>query len=351
MAIKLSQKEISLDLQHQGFTNTIYAQQGDINSRRLTISLFDDGKNYNIPKNAIVSLCGTRADNAVIYRDVNSFNKNIVVIDFEDLELAVKGIAKYKVEIKTTDNGKTQLLSSFGFKIKVYENIYDEDGKIASPQYSDLQRELDKIHAQESAIEQAETNRINAENNRIAEENKRQQQESVRVESETQRNTNETKRQEDTATAVYNAEKATNEATLATENCKEITSQAEDALQNQIQLNETLDIATQIKNDVTNMQSVVLDAKIQVEQDKAEIDDTIKNSLLASSEDILDAVKDYFTRAQALYDSMYLDCDGETPQLRVVTLIKIKGGTPQQRLIDGGISFDGGTPTSRLLGA
>ena len=116
------------------------------------------------------------------------------------------------------------------------------------------------------------------------------------------------------------------------------------------QLNETLDIATQIKNDVTNMQSVVLDAKLQVEQDKAEIDDTIKNSLLASSEDILDAVKDYFTRAQALYDSMYLDCDGETPHLRVVTLIKIKGGTPQRRLIDGGISFDGGTPTSRLLG-
>ena len=62
-------------------------------------------------------------------------------------------------------------------------------------------------------------------------------------------------------------------------------------------------------------------------------------------------MQSYLTRAQALYDSMYLDCDGETPHLRVVTLIKIKGGTPQQRLIDGGISFDGGTPTSRLLGA
>ena len=30
MAIKLSQKEISLDLQHQGFTNTIYVQEGDV---------------------------------------------------------------------------------------------------------------------------------------------------------------------------------------------------------------------------------------------------------------------------------------------------------------------------------
>ena len=72
---------------------------------------------------------------------------------------------------------------------------------------------------------------------------------------------------------------------------------------------------------------------------------------IAGLAEILDSMQSYLTRAQALYDSMYLDCDGETPNLRVVTLIKIKGGTPQQRLIDGGISFDGGTPTSRLLGA
>ena len=72
---------------------------------------------------------------------------------------------------------------------------------------------------------------------------------------------------------------------------------------------------------------------------------------IAGSAEILDSMQSYLTRAQALYDSMYLDCDGETPHLRVVTLIKIKGGTPQQRLIDGGISFDGGIPTSRLLGA
>ena len=72
---------------------------------------------------------------------------------------------------------------------------------------------------------------------------------------------------------------------------------------------------------------------------------------IAGLAEILDSMQSYLTRAQALYDSMYLDCDGETPNLRVVTLIKIKGGTPQQRLIDGGISFDGGIPTSRLLGA
>lgn len=145
--INLSQKNISLDLQHTGYTNTIYAQQDDINSRQLTISLFDDGKEYLIPNDATVSLCGTRADKTVIYRDVNNFNNNLVIIDFENAELAAKGTAKYKIEIKTrTKEGQTQILTSSAFKIKVYENIYDENGKLASPQYSDLQRELDKVH-------------------------------------------------------------------------------------------------------------------------------------------------------------------------------------------------------------
>ena len=71
------------------------------------------------------------------------------------------------------------------------------------------------------------------------------------------------------------------------------------------------------------MQTAVTEAKKQVEQDKKDIDDTIQNSLLASAEKILESVQDYFNRAEALYSSMYLDCDGETPYLRTVTPIFI----------------------------
>ena len=92
-----------------------------------------------------------------------------------------------------------------------------------------------------------------------------------------------------------------------------------------------------------------LAAKKQVEQDKKDIDDTIQNSLLASAEKILESVQDYFNRAEALYSSMYLDCDGETPYLRTVTPIFIDGATPQVRRANEGVDFDGGTPTSRQL--
>lgn len=158
--INLSKKNISLDLQHIGYTNTIYAQQDDIDSRQLAIRLFDNGKAFIIPDNATVSLCGTRADKTIIYRDVDSFDGNEITITFKNEELAASGIAKYKIEIKTVStDGAEKLLTSVPFKLKIYQNIYDENGKLAAPQYSDLKRELDSIHSQEEALRIAEESR------------------------------------------------------------------------------------------------------------------------------------------------------------------------------------------------
>ena len=140
MAIKLSQKEISLDLQHQGFTNTIYVQEGDVDSRELTISLFDDGEEYNISSSSKVYLSGERSDKAVVSREVDSFTNNIIKVVFRNEEICAKGISKYKIIIKDADD----VLSSVYFKVKVYENVYDENGILATPQYSELQKAIKK---------------------------------------------------------------------------------------------------------------------------------------------------------------------------------------------------------------
>ena len=88
----------------------------------------------------------------------------------------------------------------------------------------------------------------------------------------------------------------------------------------------------------------------EVASDKETIDQTIKESLLEKSEEILAVMKDYYDRAQELYNSMYIDCDGETPQQRVATIVSIDCGTPQSRLHDtNGILFNGGTPLNRQL--
>ena len=72
------------------------------------------------------------------------------------------------------------------------------------------------------------------------------------------------------------------------------------------------------------MQTAVAEAKKQVEQDKKDIDDTIQNSLLASAEKILESVQDYFNRAEALYSSMYLDCEHRCVQFLLISERLIK---------------------------
>lgn len=89
----------------------------------------------------------------------------------------------------------------------------------------------------------------------------------------------------------------------------------------------------------------------QVAIDKQEIDETIKNSLLDKSEEIINAMEDYFKRAEELYRSCTIVCDGEIPARRVRTIVEINCHTPQRRATGYiGIDFDGGTPEIRLLG-
>lgn len=208
--IILSQKSINIDLQHQGFVNTIYSQQGDKDSRELKIYLFDDGKKYNISSDMKVYLVGSRADGCVVNREANNYINNEVTIVFKDEELAVKGNANYKIQIEDGD----KKLSSSSFKIKVYENVYNEDGVIASPQFTKLAEELSRIQGIESNIESAEEIRIAAENARIENETARLSNEESRVAAENTRAEHETARETNEDTRQTNEEvRITNEET------------------------------------------------------------------------------------------------------------------------------------------
>lgn len=183
----------------------------------------------------------------------------------------------------------------------------------------------------------------------LANESARVTAENERAQAEKTRQSQEVARQNNTAQAISDTNTATLNANNATAKCTAVTERAEEALQSQEQLDATLNSVTKMEENIAKMEQTVTEAQEQVAADKEEIDDTIKNSLLASSEEILASVKDYFERAEALYNSMYLNCDGETPKLRTITPIVIDGGTPAQRAIDGGIHFDGGTPMSRKV--
>lgn len=201
------------------------------------------------------------------------------------------------------DNRVLEMHAKVFTAMKNEEERRENERKRIEAESGRRQEEAKRIEA-ESGRRQEETKRINGENSRISNEKNRNQDENKRIRQEYLR-------QQDTAEAIKNAQDATTEADRMAKECKDVIKRAEEALQKQAQLEATL-------------------------------------NLLGAGQ-ILDSVKSYFERAEALYQSMYFECDGETPSLRVVSPIFIDGATPAVRNMDIGVDFDGGTPTSRLL--
>ena len=328
----------------------VSAKQGDKSTRHVIATLLNDGALYEIPEEARVIANIEKPDGKHVYNDCE-FSGAIVTLVLTNQILAVAGTAFCDIEVRTPDN--EQVITSASFTIEIEKTQRNDAAIKSSNEVTGLEKWINEHIAQidntNSGVTDAENKRAAQEKERVLNEKERIEAEKTRQENENIRIQQEKQRQQDTTQVVKNAEDATAATKQATKDCKEATDRAGDALQNQEQLEATLNTATQIRQEVSQMQSAVEEAKKQVEQGKKDIDDTIQNSLLASAEKILESVQDYFNRAEALYSSMYLDCDGETPYLRTVTPVFIDGATPQVRNANEGVDFDGGTPTSRQL--
>ena len=334
----LTKLTTNINLEMSGDTKRylVSAKQGDKATRFIIARLLNNGEPYTIPTGARAVINITKPDGKHVYNTC-SYSGSDVTVELTNQALAASGTAYCDIEIRTSDD--SQVITSASFTMEIEPSQRNENAILSANEFTDLENRIkghiETIENTDAAVKKAESARVTA-------ENKRQENENTRIQQEQQR-------QQDTSQAVKNTNDATDESKRATTACKEVTERAEDALQNQEQLEATLNTATQIRQDVSQMQTAVAEAKKQVEQDKKDIDDTIQNSLLASAEKILESVQDYFNRAEALYSSMYLDCDGETPYLRTVTPVFIDGATPQVRNANEGVDFDGGTPTSRQL--
>lgn len=348
----LTQLKTNITLEMSGDTKfyMVSAKQGDKATRHVIAKLLNNGAEYTIPSGSRAVVNIKKPDGKHVYNTC-SYSGSEVTVELTNQALAAAGTAFCDIEIRTSDN--TQIITSASFTIEIEASMRDENAILSANEFTELEDRvaghIKDIQDTDAAVKKAEAARVKAETTRESKENERQQRETKRQDDENLRQQQETKRQQDTAQAVKNAENATSAAVKATKDCEQVTGRAEKALENQEQLEATLNTATQIRQDVSQMHTAVQKAKEQVEQDKAEIEDTIQNSLLASAEQILESVQSYFERAEALYSSLYLDCDGETPYLRTVSPLFIDGATPQVRNANEGIEYDGGTPMARLL--
>lgn len=350
--MELTRLETLINIEMSGDTKRylVSAKQGDKATRFIVARLLNNGEPYTIPTGARVVINIEKPDGKYVYNTC-SYSGSDVTVELTNQALAASGTAYCDIEIRTSDD--SQVITSASFTMEIEPSQRNENAILSSNEFTELEDRIaghiKNIDDTDAAVKKAESARVTAENARVKAEKARVEAENTRQQNENTRIQQEQQRQQDTSQAVKNTNEATDASKKATTACKEVTERAEDALQNQEQLEATLNTATQIRQDVSQMQAAVAEAKKQVEKDKQDIDDTIQNSLLASAEKILESVQDYFNRAEALYSSMYLDCDGETPYLRTVTPIFIDGATPQVRNANEGVDFDGGTPTSRQL--
>lgn len=266
----------------------VSAKQGDKATRYIIAKLFNDGVEYTIPAGARVAFNVEKPDGKHVYNRC-AYSGSDVTVELTNQTLSTAGTAYCDIEVRTSDNA--QIITSASFTIEIEKSVRNDNAILSANEFTELEDRIagniKNLNDTEKAVKKAEEARVTAENGRVIAENLRQR---------------------DTEEAVKSAQNAV----AATEEAME-------------------------------------ELKKQVGDYKEEIADTIQNSLIASAEHILDSVKSYFERAEALYQSMYFECDGETPSQRAVSPIFIDGATPAVRNMDIGIDFDGGTPTSRLL--
>lgn len=193
-----------------------------------------------------------------------------MTVELTNQALAASGTAYCDIEIRTSDD--SQVITSASFTMEIEPSQRNDNAILSANEFTELENRvkghIESIDSTNEAVKKAEQARATAENARVKAEQARANAENNRQKNENTRIQQEQQRQQDTSQAVKNTNDATDESKRATTACKEVTERAEDALQNQEQLEATLNTATQIRQDVSQMQTAVAAAKKQVEQDK-----------------------------------------------------------------------------------
>ena len=379
MSIENVQK-ITLDFCRNNI-QSVSVKQYDKNTRYLIVSCTENGKFVKLDKSYMT--CRVKVltpDDRASLDTCTILDDGTVKVPLTENVLFSSGVANAELMITSSDESKR--IGTMKFRVIIDSSVYGDERVISSDEFSALTELFEKADKDYTSViteakKSADAAKMSATNAKTSETNAKN--------SETNASSSATKAQDSANTATSKASEASSSATsaknsatasatsasdakISEDNAKasattasskadEASASAESAYKSEnvisvkaSEINQKANDIETIKSDVQNIASDVSDMRDAVSEDKTTIEDTIKNSLLASSEEILAAMKDYYDRAQELYNSMYIDCDGETPQQRVVTIVSIDCSTPQSRLHDtNGILFNGGTPLNRQL--
>ena len=244
----LTKLTTNINLEMSGDTKRylVSAKQGDKATRFIVAKLLNNGEPYTIPTGSRAVINIAKPDGKHVYNTC-TYSGSDVTVELTNQALAASGTAYCDIEIRTSDD--SQIITSASFTMEIEKSQRDENAILSSNEFTDLENRIkghiETIENTDAAVKKAELARVTAENARVKAEGERAAAEKSRQENENTRIQQEKQRQQDTSQAVKNAEDATAATKQATKDCKEVTDRAEDALQNQEQLEATLNTATQ----------------------------------------------------------------------------------------------------------
>ena len=187
----------------------IPAQEGDVNSRYFSVTLYDDRGDIPVSEYNKVTLNATLPDESLQLAEgeINT-EENVAVCKIAGSMLKQLGKVSCDIILTGTDsNGDIMSLTSQTFYVFVAKSQAGDDAIEGSDDYTLLVQLLNEVSELEENVETAEAARVKAEEARVAAETTRANNESARKTAETARASAETKRAS-AETARVNAEMA-----------------------------------------------------------------------------------------------------------------------------------------------
>lgn len=118
---------LRLDLERPGIQAVSYMRKGDTLSRRMVLSLYEQGKPYRIEDGVTARIRGKKSDGTILYNDC-FVQDNCIVVDVTTQMLAALGEVECELNLYGTSNA---LLTTPRFSI-VVEDVLLSDGQLES---------------------------------------------------------------------------------------------------------------------------------------------------------------------------------------------------------------------------
>ncbi len=148
-------KEIQLNLDGGDEQVKVHVKQGDINSRLLKITLYEDGELYTIPQDATARFAWTKPDGLCVLGDA-SISEHVVLIELTQQMLASFGDATCEVMLYCDE----ALLTSVVFTAAIYPSAYDAGTVESTDEYNSF---TNVMLGADGAIKRAESAAAEAE--------------------------------------------------------------------------------------------------------------------------------------------------------------------------------------------